>query len=293
MQIIDMGFYLIDDLEQGTSRWLQWRKGVIGASEAAIIMGENRWKGRQQLIDEKRGLIEPFSGNAATREGHVLEEHARRALESKFKQNLNATIVQDIYEPFLAASLDAINTSNDQIYEIKCGARSYEMVERSRKVPSYYVAQVQHMLMVTQMESLIFAAYRPHEPLITFEVYRNDGYIRELRRKEKEFIKELESHGHKVQYEFRGYQVGRVSKSIAKPEKSIFGKSDKPEWRIEEGLLRFWDGSDYLEGEDPGLYELSNENHYWDGEQWWVPEEVGLYDLNGTERFWDGNCWEM
>jgi hypothetical protein len=140
---------------------------------------------------------------------------------------------------------------------------------------------------------LIFAAYRPQEPLITFEVYRNDSYIRELRRKEKDFIKELESHGHKIQSEFRGYQVGKASKSIAKPEKRIFRKSDKPEWRFEEGLLRFWDGSDYLEGEDPGLYELSGENHYWDGEQWWVPEEVGLYDLNGIEIFWDGNCWEM
>jgi putative phage-type endonuclease len=287
-----MNFYLVDDIEQGTAKWLKWRKGVIGASEAAIIMGENRWKGRQQLIDDKRGLVEPFSGNAATREGHVLEEHARRELEKKYRQNLNATIVQDVFEPFLAASLDAINTSNDQIYEIKCGARSYEMVERSRKVPSFYVAQVQHMLMVTQMESLIFAAYRPQEPLITFEVHRNDSYIRELRRKEKDFIKELESHGHKIQYEFRGYQVGKASKSIANTEKRFLSKSDKPEWRTEEGLLRFWDGSDYLEGEDPGLYVLSGENHYWDGEEWSLPDEVGTYDLNGEEHFWNGQSWE-
>ncbi len=287
-----MNFYLVDDIEQGTAKWLKWRKGVIGASEAAIIMGENRWKGRQQLIDEKRGLVEPFSGNAATREGHVLEEHARRELEKKYRQNLNATIVQDVFEPFLAASLDAINTSNDQIYEIKCGARSYEMVERSRKVPSYYVAHVQHILMVTQMESMIFAAYRPQEPLITFEVYRNDSYIRELRRKEKDFIKELESHGHKIQSEFRGYQVGKASKSIANTEKRFVSKSDEPEWRIEKGLLRFWDGSVYLEGEDPGLYELLGENHYWDGEEWSLPDGAGTYDLNGEEHFWNGQSWE-
>jgi siroheme synthase len=37
-----MSFYLVDDIEQGTAKWLQWRRGVIGASEAAIIMGENR-----------------------------------------------------------------------------------------------------------------------------------------------------------------------------------------------------------------------------------------------------------
>jgi putative phage-type endonuclease len=287
-----MSFYLIDDIEQGTTKWLKWRKGVIGASEAAIIMGENRWKGRQQLMDEKRGLVEPFSGNAVTREGHVLEEHARRALEKKFRQNLNATIVQDVHEPFLAASLDAINTSNDQIYEIKCGARSYEIVERSRKVPSYYVAQVQHMLMVTQMESLIFAAYRPQEPLLTFEVYRNDSYIRELRRREKDFIKELESHGHKIQYEFRGYQVGNPLKKSSSSKSGIAQKGIKPEWRTVDGLLHFWDGTEYLVGEDPGLYEILGENHYWNGEEWWIPEEVGIYEINGDERSWDGVSWE-
>jgi len=287
-----MSFYLVDDIEQGTAKWLQWRRGVIGASEAAIIMGENRWKGRQQLIDEKRGLLEPFKGNDVTREGNLNEPFARAALERRYKEKLSPTIVQDIYEPFLAASLDAINSSKDQIYEIKCGTRTYETVEISRKVPSYYVAQVQHMLMVTQMESLIFAAYRPQEPLITFEVFRNDSYIRELRRKEKDFIKELEGHGHKIQYEFRGYQVGKSSGKSETPKRRASKKTDKPSWKIEDGLLRFWDGSDYLEGEDPGLYELLGENHYWNGEEWCVPEEVGTYDLNGDEGYWNGKSWE-
>jgi putative phage-type endonuclease len=287
-----MSFYLVDDIEQGTAKWLQWRRGVIGASEAAIIMGENRWKGRQQLIDEKRGLLEPFKGNDVTREGNLNEPFARAALEIRYKEKLSPTIVQDIHEPFLAASLDAINSSKDQIYEIKCGARTYETVEISRKVPSYYVAQVQHMLMVTQMESLIFAAYRPQEPLITFEVFRNDSYIRELRRKERDFIKELEGHGHKIQYEFRGYQVGKSSGKSETPKRIASKKTDKPSWKIEDGLLRFWDGSDYLEGEDPGLYELLGENHYWNGEEWCVPEEVGTYDLNGDEGYWNGKSWE-
>jgi putative phage-type endonuclease len=287
-----MTFYLVDDIEQGTAKWLQWRRGVIGASEAAIIMGENRWKGRQQLIDEKRGLVEPFSGNAATREGHLLEGHARVALEKKYQEKLSPTIVQDIHEPFLAASLDAINTSNNQIYEIKCGARTYETVEISRKVPSYYVAQIQHMLMVTQMNSLIFAAYRPNEPLITFEVFRNDSYIRELRRKEKDFIKELERHGHKVQNEFRGYQVGSVSVKAENSRRVMIKKTNKPAWKTENGYLRFWDGANFLEGQEPGLYDLLGENHYWDGVEWFLPEQKGSYNLNGEEHFWSGENWE-
>lgn len=36
-----MSFYLIDDIKQGTAKWLQWRRGVIGASEASIITEKN------------------------------------------------------------------------------------------------------------------------------------------------------------------------------------------------------------------------------------------------------------
>ena len=287
-----MGFFLVEDIEQGTAKWLKWRRGVIGASEAAIIMGENRWKGRQQLIDEKRGLIEPFKGNDVTREGNLNEPLARAALERRFKEKLSPTIVQDMHEPFLAASLDAINRSKDQIYEIKCGARTYERVEVSRKIPSYYVAQVQHMLMVTQMESLIFAAYRPHEPLITLEVFRNDSYIRELRRKEKDFIKELEGHGHKIQYEFRGYQVGENLSKTKSAKRVSSKKANEPEWKIEDGLLHFWDGTQYLVGKRRGFYELLGENHYWKGKEWWIPAEVGSYTLMGEEYFWNGVSWD-
>ena len=75
-----MSFYLIDDLEQGSTEWLNWRRGVIGASDAATIMGENPWASSRRLLEEKLGLHRSFSGNAATREGHRLEEFARESL---------------------------------------------------------------------------------------------------------------------------------------------------------------------------------------------------------------------
>ena len=55
-----MSFYLIDDLEQGSREWHAWRKGVIGASDAPKIMGENPWGSRSSLLDEKLGLVREF-----------------------------------------------------------------------------------------------------------------------------------------------------------------------------------------------------------------------------------------
>lgn len=202
-----MSFYLIDDLEQGSTEWHAWRRGVIGASDAPKIMGENPWGSRSSLISEKLGLTPEFQGNARTREGNNLEGFARRSLETKFKVKLKPTIVQDSKEPFLAASLDAICSEYENLYEIKAGMKAYEHTKLTRSVPDYYVGQLQHMLMITELEYLTYAVYRPEQPLLTISVYRDENYIKRLRKKEIEFVQELADRGHAVQYEFIGRLV--------------------------------------------------------------------------------------
>ncbi len=203
-----MTFYVIDNLEQGSSEWHAWRKGVIGASDAPKIMGENPWGSRRNLIDEKLGLIRQFEGNAKTREGNSLEGDARGNLAAKFKLNLKPIIVQDSKEPFLAANLDAICSKHKNIFEIKAGVKAYEYTKLNKSVPSYYFGQLQHVLMVTEMESLVYAVYRPNEPILTLEIYRDDIYIKRLRKEEREFAQELENRGHDVQDQFVGRLVG-------------------------------------------------------------------------------------
>jgi putative phage-type endonuclease len=205
-----MSFYVIDHIEQGTSEWLKWRKGVIGASDAPVIMGENPWKSSRRLIEEKLGLHREWGGNAATREGQRLEVVARNEIAKVFNKRLIPTIVQDSHAPHLAASLDAIDTGYSQIFEIKAGVKAYEVASRTGKVPNYYVGQLQHMMMVTELESLIFAAYRPSVPLIILEIPRDEEYINRLRIKVTAFIQELSSRGHPIQKKFVGNLVSET-----------------------------------------------------------------------------------
>lgn len=205
--LLRMSFYLIDDLEQGSSDWLLWRMGVVGASDAPTIMGENPWASPNRLLEEKLGLHRAFGGNEATREGHRLEDVARQLLIKKLKTQFRPSIIQDSKEPFLAASLDAIDDSSSVIIEIKCGAKSYQLTRDNSAVPNYYYAQLQHMMMVSQLETILFAAYRPEEPLITLEIKRNDSYIKRMRKAEKDFIQLLSKRGHKAQNKFVGRRV--------------------------------------------------------------------------------------
>jgi hypothetical protein len=63
------------------------------------------------------------------------------------------------------------------------------------------------MLMVTQLDSLFYASYRPGEELIILEIYRDENYIKKLRKRETKFISDLVKLGHKVQKKFCGKKV--------------------------------------------------------------------------------------
>jgi putative phage-type endonuclease len=202
-------YYELPNLEQGSAEWRKWRKGVIGASDAPSIMNENRFQSAQYLREEKLGLKPEFTGNAATREGHLLEEDARKLLVRQFIIELGPTVIQDGEVPYFAASLDAIDKTHSHVFEIKCGAKAYEMVASKRDVPTYYYGQLQHILMVTQLDKIIYAAYRPYKPLLTLEIGRNDNYISRMRDIEEEFAESLRSKGHKLQSKFLGKKISR------------------------------------------------------------------------------------
>jgi putative phage-type endonuclease len=202
-------YYELPNLEQGSAEWRKWRKGVIGASDAPSIMNENRFQSAQYLREEKLGLKAEFAGNAATREGHLLEEDARKLLIKHFKLELSPTVIQDGQVPYFAASLDAIDQTHSKVFEIKCGAKAYEMVSSKRQVPSYYYGQLQHILMVSQLDKIVYAGYRPYKQLLILEIARDDSYISRLRRAEEDFAQSLRLKGHKLQNTFAGVPISR------------------------------------------------------------------------------------
>jgi hypothetical protein len=46
-------YYVQVHLKQGSQEWLEWRHDGIGASDAAVIMGENPWKDAEALLIQK------------------------------------------------------------------------------------------------------------------------------------------------------------------------------------------------------------------------------------------------
>ena len=191
-------FITIEELTQGSDDWLAWRRTVIGASDAPTIMGENPWKSREYLELEKIGETASFAGNTATRRGQELEPIARALVSKRLGKAFSPMVVQSTTMPWLAASLDGFDRKSSTVVEIKCGLRAHEYTNKTGKVPPYYFGQLQHILLVTGLKSLMYFSFIPDTADCLIEINRDDGYIERLLHAISEFRTKLELKGYKL-----------------------------------------------------------------------------------------------
>lgn len=174
-------------LEQGTKSWRDWRHQGIGASEAASIMGENRFKSADELLREKRGEPRDFQPNAAMARGTALEPEARRLYAATTGRDVRPACLQSTRFAWLRASLDGLAVNHDAVVEIKCGQSAYRTAAQTGAVPEYYYGQLQHILAVTGLMVIDFWCYWPGSHPVLIQVPRNAGYIERLLNAELEF----------------------------------------------------------------------------------------------------------
>lgn len=139
----------IVQLVQGSPEWHAHRRGLRNASETPAVLGISPWVTPYQLWLLKTGRAEQ-PVNAAMRKGTALEPLARHAYEVETGHVMQPLVLQD---GAYSASLDGVTLDGDLIVEIKCpysgqGSALWQSVEAG-EVPEYYLAQIQHQLMVS------------------------------------------------------------------------------------------------------------------------------------------------
>lgn len=183
--------YILVNLQQGTTEWLQWRKGGIGASDAPTIMGENPWKTADELLLDKLGRAKPVGTTAAMARGTALEPEARRRYESMTRISVAPACLQSTKHEWQRASVDGLATDGSAVVEIKCGESVYAKTAGGGRVPSYYVGQLQHILAVTALPQIDFFCWLPNRPEVHLRVKRDDRYIARLLVAEEAFWQKL------------------------------------------------------------------------------------------------------
>ncbi|WP_311194382.1 YqaJ viral recombinase family protein [Selenomonas noxia] len=171
-------------------KWLEARSTGIGGSDAAVIVGLNRWKSPFQLWLEKTGKAEPddLSENEYVYWGKVLEEAvAKRFCELTGKKVQRRGLLQMDGCPYIIASVDRMVVGENAGLECKTcngfAAKEWEDDE----VPAAYYVQCQHYMMVTGCERWYIAVLIGGNRFVWKEIPRNDKEIDLLFQAETEF----------------------------------------------------------------------------------------------------------
>lgn len=129
--------------------WLEARMQVIGASEVAAVLGENEYTTRAQVILEKAGLGDPFTGNERTEISLALEPFVAELARMRFGWQLQAhgELTPDSVCPRLAATPDFVMSTPWGMADVQVKVTTVKPYEGVKKYggapPLMYQLQVQ------------------------------------------------------------------------------------------------------------------------------------------------------
>ncbi len=175
---------MLIDIMQGSPEWRALRKTKITATDAPCILGDNPWKTKKQLLEEKLGPDIEDMKNARMQRGIDLEPLARNFFH--FMKSVEV-FPQVIVKEWAMASLDGMSACGKYMVEIKCpGPHAHSKAVRSGIVPYYYFAQLQHQLYVTDMHYMYYLSFDGEDGVI-LEVKRDEAYIGRMIEEELKF----------------------------------------------------------------------------------------------------------
>ena len=100
---------------------------------------------------------------------------------------LEPACLQSAQVAWLRASLDGLSGNGEHVIEIKCGYCAYRHTRMTGEPPSYYKAQLQHVLAITELETIDFVCYLPKAEPLCLTIERDDAYIALLLCRENAF----------------------------------------------------------------------------------------------------------
>ncbi len=174
-------------MDQDTPQWLQWRKSVVTATDAATIMGVNPYCKIEKLRLKKLGLLPEEEVNQFMQRGKDLEGEARDCFHNNnLDLHFDSMVVESSEHPFLGASLDGITKDRKSLLEIKCPMKKSMDEARAGIVKPLYMAQIYHQLLVTRAEICYYYCY-DGEKGHTIEILPDEDWQKEYLPKAEEF----------------------------------------------------------------------------------------------------------
>lgn len=171
--------------------WLEARRGGIGGSDAAAIIGVDPYKSALEVYADKLGLTDGKEDTEAMAWGRRLEPLVADAYGEETGRDLidhGVHFFQSDQHPFLRASIDREIVSPVGVLSIKTSSYITEQ-ELREEIPLHWQTQLQHELMVRGMEFGSFAVLLKGQRLRWVDAEANASFQEALFEKEEAFWK--------------------------------------------------------------------------------------------------------
>ncbi len=171
------------EFEQGSPEWLEWRRGLLTATDAAMLLGLSPYVTPYQGWQRKKGLIPEQVSNAAMERGHRDEPIARDLFIKEYGINMTPCCVESDEFNFIGSSLDGLSDCGRYILEVK----SQRPVER---IPDLHMMQMQHQMISTDnlVEKAFYVSHWDGKNT-TFEAYPDPEWKKMYIPKAREYWK--------------------------------------------------------------------------------------------------------
>lgn len=175
--------------------WLKLRRGFIGGSDAAAVIGLDDYKSPYSLWAEKTGRVPEFDGNITTRVGSYLEELVAKMFSEetgKVVRRKNRMLVNDDY-PFACADLDRVVVGEKALLECKT-TTSFPVMRQVKggEYPDRWYCQMTHYLGVTGYDRAYLAVLINCRDFKVFSLERDEAEIAALMDAERDFCRMVE-----------------------------------------------------------------------------------------------------
>lgn len=177
------------------SDWLAERRKGIGGSDAAAIIGLNRWETPYTIYLDKLGLLQEKEESEAMRQGRDFEDYvAKRFTEetSKKVQKCNYMIQNPAY-PWAIADIDRRVVGENAGLECKTTSTLDLKQFRGVEFPEKYYVQCVHYLAVTGADRWYLAVLVFGKEFHVYTLERDESEIAALMAAEAEFWEKVKN----------------------------------------------------------------------------------------------------
>jgi len=180
---------LVSALNMTHDEWLRWRRTGITGSDAAAIVGLDRYRSPFDVYADKLGLKQEQPDNEAMRQGRDLEEYvASRFCEQTGKKvRRRNAILQHPEHHWMLGNIDRWVVGENAGFEAKTTSVLNRAKFNQGEFPPNYYVQCVHYMAVTGAERWYLAVLVLNNAFHVFTIERDDAEIQALIEAEKDF----------------------------------------------------------------------------------------------------------